>query len=85
MDKGEFNILANETRKYYGGEPFVDDMGGVYWPWHRWFAWHPTWIAECGWVWLRFIQRRYVYKHGLPYPIHAGWQYRTLDRARGKP
>lgn len=31
-----------------------------YGPWHRKFAWLPTWTRDYGWVWFRSVLRRRV-------------------------
>lgn len=51
-------------------------LGGLYWPWHRWFAWYPVFSGYRGWVWLRFVERRWTFKDWLPAGCMHGWDYR---------
>jgi len=50
--------------------------------WHRWFAWHPVWIASDGgrWVWFEYVERKFE-----PSPFPTGdstdggsYEYRQL-------
>jgi len=29
-------------------------------PYFRWFAWHPVWTVDRGWVWLRRVWKKHV-------------------------
>lgn len=28
--------------------------------WHTWFAWHPVYSIEVGWVWLMMVDRKQI-------------------------
>lgn len=50
----------------YGSAAERHDVGdgliSVY-DWHDWFAWHPVWLPEAGWVWMRRLERRFSVKN----------------------
>ena len=51
-------------------------------PWFRWFAWHPVWTTDRGYVWLRRVWRRHVPPRDVCLPgISVGWtwDYSVVD------
>lgn len=54
----------------------TDDLGGLHFGRHRWFAWRPIWTPTRGWQWLRYVEREWVVKFWLPGPLANGfWEY----------
>lgn len=37
------------------------EIMSMWYPWHRWFAWHPVPLIDGGWAWLRVVERRHRY------------------------
>lgn len=59
--------------------PPVPRFGEPIGPWHRKFAWLPTWTFDIGCVWLRSVWRRRIQKHEYLYGgSDFWWQYRGI-------
>jgi hypothetical protein len=43
-----------------GKMEFYKDNTRTVGDWHKWFAWRPVFVYDCGWVWLRSIERQYT-------------------------
>ena len=54
-------------------------FGRAHGDWYRWFAWRPVQTLDRGWVWLRPVWRRRIYKHSyLPGPS-ASWYQNLVE------
>ncbi|WGH21771.1 hypothetical protein SEA_INKED_89 [Arthrobacter phage Inked] len=50
-------------------------FGRAHGDWYRWFAWRPVSTLDRGWVWLRPVWRRRIYKKEyLPGPSYSYFQ-----------
>ena len=41
--------------------------------WHRWFAWHPVFIADHDCRWLEYVERRIVEECGYGGTVTYKW------------
>lgn len=53
----EDKIFDNNAVDYY------NQTGIIKYKWHKWFAWHPVFLPESGWIWLKLIERQYSSKY----------------------
>jgi len=33
-------------------------MSNKIYDWHLWYAWHPIWTLDAGWIWFKYAYRR---------------------------
>lgn len=68
------------------GHVWLDDEGGIMQAhfWHRWFAWRPVWLEDCGWIWLRTVERRFT-SRSTPERLTIRARYRMVGTPIPQP